>query len=179
VLELGGQCPAIVTSSADVEAAAKDIAWIKYLNSGQICLSVNHVFAHPSIERKLVERMTYWFNEYNKGSKDSMTHIVNDKNYNRLKALVEKTDGKIEYDGESDAKTRKLPPTIVSDVKLTGTLPPLNSWKLVSFLTVHPQTRSFPRNSSGPSVPWSKQPRKKLSSLSTGAPSCIHLHFQI
>ncbi|KAL4863905.1 hypothetical protein BDV12DRAFT_189312 [Aspergillus spectabilis] len=122
VLELGGQCPAIVTGSADVEAAAKDIAWIKYMNSGQICLSVNHVFAHPSIERKLVERMTYWFNEYNKGSKDSMTHIVNDKNYNRLKDLVGKTNGKIEYDGESDAKTRKLPPTIVSDVKLTDSL---------------------------------------------------------
>jgi aldehyde dehydrogenase (NAD+) len=121
VLELGGQCPAIVGASADIEAAAKDIAWIKYLNSGQICLSVNHVFAHPSIERKLIERMTYWFNEYNKGAADTMTHIVNDKNYLRLTGLAEKTEGKVEYDGVRDAKTRKLPPTIVSDVKLTGT----------------------------------------------------------
>jgi aldehyde dehydrogenase (NAD+) len=122
VLELGGQCPAIVGASADIEAAAKDIAWIKYLNSGQICLSVNHVFAHPSIERKLIERMTYWFNEYNKGAADAMTHIVNDKNYLRLTGLAEKTEGKVEYDGVRDEKTRKLPPTIVSDVKLTGML---------------------------------------------------------
>ncbi|KAL3447691.1 Aldehyde/histidinol dehydrogenase [Aspergillus insuetus] len=122
VLELGGQCPAIVGASADIEAAAKDIAWIKYLNSGQICLSVNHVFAHPSIERKLIERMTYWFNEYNKGAADTMTHIVNDKNYLRLTGLAEKTEGKVEYDGVRDAKTRKLPPTIVSDVKLTDSL---------------------------------------------------------
>ncbi|KAL4881772.1 Aldehyde/histidinol dehydrogenase [Aspergillus karnatakaensis] len=122
VLELGGQCPAIVTSSADVEAAAKDIAWIKFMNSGQICLSVNHVFAHPSVERKLVERMIFWLNEYNKGSKDSLTHIVNDKNYSRLNGLLERSAGNVEYNGVPDAKTRKLPPTIVSDVKVTDSL---------------------------------------------------------
>ncbi|KAL4914307.1 Aldehyde/histidinol dehydrogenase [Aspergillus aurantiobrunneus] len=122
VLELGGQCPAIVTSSADVEAAAKDIAWIKFLNAGQICLSVNHVFAHPSVERKLIERMTFWLNEYSKGAEDSLTHIVNDKNYTRLTGLTEKTLGKIEHDGRSDAKSRKLPPAIVSNVKLADSL---------------------------------------------------------
>lgn len=120
VLELGGQCPAIVTSSADVEAAARDIAWIKYLNAGQICLSVNHVFAHPSVEKKLIERMTFWLNKYNKGS--DMTHIVNDKNYARLTGLAEKTEGTVQHSGEADAKTRNLPPQIVSNVKLTDSL---------------------------------------------------------
>ncbi|KAL4791434.1 Aldehyde/histidinol dehydrogenase [Aspergillus venezuelensis] len=122
VLELGGQCPAIVTSSADVEAAAKDIAWIKYLNAGQICLSVNHVFAHPSIERKLIERMRYWLGEFNKGTTSSLTHIVNDKNYARLKGLAEKTTGNVEHNGVSDAKTRKLGPSIVTGVKLDDSL---------------------------------------------------------
>ncbi|KAL5342732.1 Aldehyde/histidinol dehydrogenase [Aspergillus crustosus] len=122
VLELGGQCPAIVTASADIETAAKDIAWVKVLNGGQICLSVNHVFVHPAIERKLVERLTFWFNEYSKGEADSLTHIVNDKNYSRLNGLLGRSSGRIEYDGESDAKTRKLPPAIVSDVKVTDSL---------------------------------------------------------
>lgn len=120
VLELGGQCPAIVTSSADVEAAARDIAWIKYLNAGQICLSVNHVFAHPSIEKQLIERMTFWLNQYNKGS--SMTHIVNDKNFARLTGLADKTEGTVQHSGEADAKTRNLPPQIVSNVKMTDSL---------------------------------------------------------
>ncbi|KAL4931422.1 aldehyde dehydrogenase family protein [Aspergillus undulatus] len=122
VLELGGQCPAIVTSSADVEAAARDIAWIKYLNAGQICLSVNHVFAHPSIERKLIERMRYWLNEYSKGATSSLTHIVNDKNYARLQGLAQNSAGNVEHDGVPDAETRKLPPTIVSNVKMTDSL---------------------------------------------------------
>ncbi|KAL4786906.1 Aldehyde/histidinol dehydrogenase [Aspergillus varians] len=122
VLELGGQCPVIMTSSANVEAAAKDIAWIKFLNAGQICLSVNHVFAHPSVQGKLIERMAFWFDQYSKGTADSMTHIINDTNYVRLRALAEKSDGKIEYGGKSDAETRNLAPTIVSNVNLTDAL---------------------------------------------------------
>ncbi|KAI9371067.1 Aldehyde/histidinol dehydrogenase [Aspergillus egyptiacus] len=122
VLELGGQCPAIVTSSADIEVAARDIAWIKFMNSGQICLSVNHVFAHPSVERKLIERLTYWFNKYNSGGGDYMTHIVNDKNYARLTGLADKSQGKVEFAGTRDSSTRLLPPTVVSDVKLNDSL---------------------------------------------------------
>ncbi|KAL4971729.1 Aldehyde/histidinol dehydrogenase [Aspergillus desertorum] len=122
VLELGGQCPAIVTSSADVDAAAKDIAWIKYLNAGQICLSVNHVFAHPTVERKLIERMAFWLGQFNKGEKDSMTHIVNDKNYARIRGLAEKTKGKVELNGTGDAQARSLPVSIVSNVELTDPL---------------------------------------------------------
>ncbi|KAL5046536.1 hypothetical protein BDW71DRAFT_214594 [Aspergillus fruticulosus] len=122
VLELGGQCPAIVTSSADVDAAAKDIAWIKYLNAGQICLSVNHVFAHPSVERKLIERMAFWLDQFNRGEKDTMTHIINDKNYARITGLAEKTKDKVELDGTPDAEARSLPVSIVSNVELTDPL---------------------------------------------------------
>ncbi|RDW64491.1 aldehyde dehydrogenase family protein [Aspergillus mulundensis] len=122
VFELGGQCPAIVTSSADIDAAAKDIAWIKYLNAGQICLSVNHVFVHGSVERRLIERMAFWLDRFNKGDPDSMTHIINDRNYTRLKEMAEKTKGKVELDGTPDAKARSLPVSVVSNVELTDPL---------------------------------------------------------
>jgi len=49
VLELGGQGPAIITKSANVDLAAKRVAYGKFLNAGQICLTVNHVFAEPEI----------------------------------------------------------------------------------------------------------------------------------
>ncbi|KAF9887216.1 hypothetical protein FE257_010470 [Aspergillus nanangensis] len=122
VLELGGQCPAIVTKSADVELAARQIAWVKYLNSGQICLSVNHVFAHPDVEKKLIERMTFYFNQFRQENPKEQTHIVNTKNFDRLKGLLDKTDGKLVYGDELDASTCSIPPSIVSNVKMQDSL---------------------------------------------------------
>jgi aldehyde dehydrogenase (NAD+) len=38
VLELGGKSPCIVDRDADIELAARRIAWGKCLNSGQTCI---------------------------------------------------------------------------------------------------------------------------------------------
>ncbi|KAF7113653.1 hypothetical protein CNMCM5793_003009 [Aspergillus hiratsukae] len=59
-LELGGQCPAIVIQTADIEHAAKNIAWVRYLNSVMTCVSVNRVSAHPAVQKELVERVTFY-----------------------------------------------------------------------------------------------------------------------
>ena len=45
------------------------------------------------------------------------THIVNDRNFNRLDNLLKQTQGQIAYGGQRDAKTRYFAPTIVVDVK--------------------------------------------------------------
>ena len=43
-LELGGKSPAIVCAGFDVRAAAERILYVKYLNAGQICTSVDHAW---------------------------------------------------------------------------------------------------------------------------------------
>lgn len=43
-LELGGRAPAIVCDDFDLELAAKRILFVKYLNAGQVCTTVNHVY---------------------------------------------------------------------------------------------------------------------------------------
>ncbi len=48
-LELGGHCPAIVCVDADLELAAKVIAYKGFRNGGQSCSSVNRVYAQGSI----------------------------------------------------------------------------------------------------------------------------------
>lgn len=95
VLELGGQGPAIVAASANVDLAAKRMALGKFLNAGQICLSINHVYVDPSVHDKLVERLAHWFNVYQDESGEQMCRIVNDRNFDRLAGLLEKTDGKV------------------------------------------------------------------------------------
>ena len=38
ILELGGKCPCVVDSSADLEFAAQKVAMLGFLNSGQLCI---------------------------------------------------------------------------------------------------------------------------------------------
>jgi coniferyl-aldehyde dehydrogenase len=46
-LELGGKSPAIIHSSADIEAAAGRIAYAKILNAGQTCIAPDYVICAP------------------------------------------------------------------------------------------------------------------------------------
>jgi coniferyl-aldehyde dehydrogenase len=43
-LELGGKAPAVVCGDFDLRTAAERILFIKYLNAGQICTTVDHAF---------------------------------------------------------------------------------------------------------------------------------------
>lgn len=43
-LELGGRSPAIVCEDFDMATAAERIAFVKFLNAGQVCTTVDHVF---------------------------------------------------------------------------------------------------------------------------------------
>jgi succinate-semialdehyde dehydrogenase/glutarate-semialdehyde dehydrogenase len=56
-LELGGKAPAIVCADADVERTARALTWGGFANSGQVCASVERVYAHESVYDELVERI--------------------------------------------------------------------------------------------------------------------------
>lgn len=52
-LELGGHAPALVCADADIENAARVIAYKGFRNMGQSCSSVNRVYAHASVAAAL------------------------------------------------------------------------------------------------------------------------------
>ena len=54
-LELGGQSPCIIMPEADINDAATKIAWGKFLNAGQTCITSNHIFCHTSLVHELSE----------------------------------------------------------------------------------------------------------------------------
>lgn len=56
-LELGGHCPAIVCADADLDLAAKVIAYKGFRNMGQSCSSVNRVYAHADVADVLAQRL--------------------------------------------------------------------------------------------------------------------------
>ncbi|KAF1365576.1 aldehyde dehydrogenase [Lizonia empirigonia] len=118
-LELGGQGPSIVTPSANIDLTAKHIAATKFMNAGQICLNVNHVFVHRAVRDELVKKLCKYFDIFKdqKERPEYYTHIVNDRNFERLDRLLCNTKGKVIYGGERDRKTRYFGPTIITDVK--------------------------------------------------------------
>src|ERR1700677_1392576 len=56
-LELGGKSPVIVAADADVDVAAKRIAWMKVLNGGQTCVAPDYVLADVKIRDELVTKI--------------------------------------------------------------------------------------------------------------------------
>ena len=56
-LELGGKAAAVVCADADLERAANAIVWGGFANSGQVCASVERVYAHEAVHDELVARV--------------------------------------------------------------------------------------------------------------------------
>jgi aldehyde dehydrogenase (NAD+) len=56
-LELGGKSPVIVDKSANLDEAAKKIAWGKFFNSGQICIAPDYLLVDEAIRAPFLEKL--------------------------------------------------------------------------------------------------------------------------
>ena len=56
-MELGGKDPLIVTEDADLDLAAGAIVWGAFANAGQVCASVERVYARAEIYDALLEKV--------------------------------------------------------------------------------------------------------------------------
>ena len=54
-LELGGHAPFIVFDDADPEYAAKGASLVKFLNTGQACISPNRIYVHASVATQFAD----------------------------------------------------------------------------------------------------------------------------
>jgi succinate-semialdehyde dehydrogenase/glutarate-semialdehyde dehydrogenase len=56
-LELGGKAAAVVCADADVDRTAKALVWGAFANQGQVCASVERVYAHQAVHDELVQKV--------------------------------------------------------------------------------------------------------------------------
>jgi len=116
ILELGGKSPCIVDNDADIELAAKRVAWGKYLNAGQTCVAPDYVLVHKDVKDEFTKRLILWIEKYyysdGKITKN-FTNIINDKHLERLNGLIDKN--KVVYGGGQSG--RLLEPVVMTDVK--------------------------------------------------------------
>jgi aldehyde dehydrogenase (NAD+) len=116
-LELGGKSPVIVAADADIEVAAKRIAWTKLINSGQICIAPDYVVADASIRDELVDRITQAVRVFEADATGGK-RIVNRRHFDRLTTAIAATTGDVVIGGGSDAAALEIDPTVVVDPAL-------------------------------------------------------------
>jgi acyl-CoA reductase-like NAD-dependent aldehyde dehydrogenase len=56
-LELGGKDPVIVCDDAEIEVAAKGVAWGGFLNAGQVCTSLERVYVFDALADRFTEAL--------------------------------------------------------------------------------------------------------------------------
>lgn len=114
-LELGGKSPCIVDRTADIDLAARRIVFGKFLNCGQTCVAPDYICCDASVADALRHALKREIiRQYGQMplQNDAYGHIVNEKHFSRLTALLEESN--VLYGGNSDAETLKIEPSIVS-----------------------------------------------------------------
>lgn len=89
-LELGGRSPAIVADDFDLETAARRILYVKCLNAGQICVTVDHVFVpRHKVDRFIALAQRIVSERYPSLESLDYTSIIHPQAYQRLTGLLD------------------------------------------------------------------------------------------
>jgi coniferyl-aldehyde dehydrogenase len=121
-LELGGKAPAIVGPDFPIETAAKRILWVKMLNAGQICTSVDYAFVPKGKEEEFAGHCVRLFKErYPDINGPDFTSIIDRRAFDRLHAALDDARAKgarlvdLAEGQTPDAARRRFPPHLVLD----------------------------------------------------------------
>ncbi|XP_026861002.1 aldehyde dehydrogenase family 3 member B1 isoform X1 [Electrophorus electricus] len=118
-LELGGKCPCLIYGRLDMLAAAKRLVWSKFFNAGQSCVAPDYVLCTPEMREELLpaiaKALSIFYGSQPKQSED-FSRIVTDRHWDRLMALLGKTQGRVVMGGEGSKEDKYFAPTVVVDL---------------------------------------------------------------
>ncbi|MCU1491101.1 MAG: aldehyde dehydrogenase [Acidimicrobiaceae bacterium] len=124
-LELGGKSPAVVAADADLDVAARRIAWGKFMNAGQSCIAPDYVLVDASrleaLALALWEALRQLYGDDPASSPD-YGRIVNGAHVARLQRLLENHGGKVMTGGVVDPARRYVAPTLILRPSTTSAL---------------------------------------------------------
>lgn len=115
-LELGGKSPCIVDETADLNLAAKRLAFGKFLNCGQTCVAPDYLLVQDTVREEFVRLLVKWIRRmYGKDPVKNVSYpkMINEKHYARVMGLLK---GELAAaGGYGDPKTLKIAPTVLTD----------------------------------------------------------------
>lgn len=117
ILELGGKSPCIIDRTANIDVAARRIAWAKTLNSGQTCIAPDYILIHRDVKDAFVEAFRRHVEALHGTDVSQSPHyvrMVSEKAFQRVSSYLEQ--GTILYGGKVKAEERYIEPTLLDNV---------------------------------------------------------------
>ncbi|KAI0709501.1 aldehyde dehydrogenase [Earliella scabrosa] len=118
-LELGGKNPVVVDPRADQTLAARRVLWGRMSNAGQLCISPEYVLVTAENRDAFIEALKEVHHTfYPEGPRNSASYgrLRSAVAAQRIKDMLESTQGTIVIGGECDVENRYVAPTVVVDV---------------------------------------------------------------
>ena len=115
-LELGGKSPCLVDATADLDVAARRLAFGKLLNCGQTCVAPDYLLIDRTVKDAFLKRLQFHMNAMvgDALTNDGYVHMVNQKHFDRICSLI--LPQKVVFGGKSDPQTLRIQPTIMDHV---------------------------------------------------------------
>ena len=115
-LELGGKSPCLVDATADLDVAARRLAFGKLLNCGQTCVAPDYLLIDRTVKDAFLERLQFHMAAMagDALTNDGYVHMVNQKHFDRVCSLI--LPQKVVFGGKSDPQTLRIQPTIMDHV---------------------------------------------------------------
>ena len=115
-LELGGKSPCLVDATADLDVAARRLAFGKLLNCGQTCVAPDYLLIDRTVKDAFLKRLQFHMNAMvgDALTNDGYVHMVNQKHFDRVCSLI--LPQKVVFGGKADPQTLRIQPTIMDHV---------------------------------------------------------------
>jgi aldehyde dehydrogenase (NAD+) len=116
-LELGGKSPCIVAEDADLDVAARRIAWGKFTNAGQTCIAPDYLLCTQATADKLLPKIEKVIGQmFGADPRQSADYgrIVNSRHARRIAEYI--GEGDVVCGGVVDIESRYVAPTLLSNV---------------------------------------------------------------
>jgi len=122
-LELGGKSPCIVDETANLNWAARKIAWSKFINAGQTCVAPDYLLVHHSIKEKLaaaLQKQVAAMYGVNPQASPDYPRIINRRQHNRLTGYLGQAS--LLWGGNADATDLYIEPTLLEVSEMNNPL---------------------------------------------------------
>ena len=117
-LELGGKSPCIIDKEANLDFAAKKVAWSKLINAGQTCVAPDYLLVHKDVKDSFISKLKLaiikMYGENPRLSPD-FARIISNKRFSVLSGYLDNKE-QIIFGGETDAGERYIAPTLLEGV---------------------------------------------------------------
>lgn len=120
-LELGGETGnwCIVRKDADIEDAARKIAFFKLCNAGQICININQIAVAQEIAGPFLEALKAAFISQigeNALDNDEYPRLITARAYEKCNGIADEYRERIVFGGEGNPDSLRFAPTIIYPV---------------------------------------------------------------